>query len=115
MAISKKSYACLLVALALLAAKSSLAQQATSLPRTAAQPQTMTSEILLQATESQVFNVYGANGAAPMLTGDSATLLGSDRTNVYSDIVSYSTVEANRNLVLEASMAANIQSLSTTG
>ncbi len=116
MAMSRKWHVCLIVALSLLVTLPALLEPTNS--QAANQIQTQPSPqqtIVLDAAKSSDFNIYNTNGTAPAISGNSTTLYASDKTDVYSDIVSYTTVTAQKNLVLQASAAANVKSFSSTG
>ena len=62
--------------------------------------------------EPESFNCYTTNGTLPQVNGNSTIFSGSDKTNMYSDIVSYNTLEANKSLVLEAQITASVKEFS---
>jgi hypothetical protein len=72
-------------------------------------------EIVLEANKPDVFNSYNTNGTPPYMSGSSAIFYGSNRTNVYSDIVSLTTIKAEKSLTIEASVTVSIKSFSNTG
>lgn len=114
MASFRKSYAFTIFALALLIAMAGFAYQPTI---NAAETSTQSSAIheLVLANQPETFNCYNTNGTPPILSGDSALFCGSGKTNVYQDIVSTTTITAEKSLVLQAEVAVNMTSLSDTG
>ncbi len=76
----------------------------------AAQPSTI-NEIVLEANKPDTFNCYNTNGTEPDMRGSSAIFYGSGATNMYSDIVSLTTIKAEKSLVLEASCSSWHQEL----
>ena len=118
MASFKKSHVWLILALALLIALELMAQPIASyytaeIPK-AAQPSTF-NEIVLEANQPNTFNIYNTNGTPPSMSGSSAIFYGSDSTNMYSDIVSFTTIKAEKSLTLEASATTSVKNLSNTG
>ncbi len=118
MASFRKSHACFIIALALLIVLPVLAQPITGYytPETlkTAQPSSF-NQIVLEANKPETFNAYNTNGTPPSMSGSSAIFYGSDTTNMYSDIVSLTTVKAEKSLVIEASATTSIKNLSSTG
>jgi hypothetical protein len=118
MASLRKAHAGFIIALALLIALTVLAQPITSYSATethkAVEPSAI-NEIVLEANKPDVFNSYNTNGTPPYMSGNSAVFYGSNRTNMYSDIVSLTSINANKSLVLEASVSTSIKNLSNTG
>ena len=114
----RKSHACFIITLALLIVLPVLAQPITSYytneTPNVAQPSTF-NEIVLEANQPDTFNIYNTNGTPPSMSGSSAIFYGSDSTNMYSDIVSFTTIKAEKSLTLEASATVGIKSLSNIG
>lgn len=111
----KKPYVWLMASLALLVLLPILLQPTANSPAQISPSPMGASAILLAADKSAAFNIYSTNGTAPSISGNSATFHGSDRTNVYSDAVSYSAVKAGLNLVLAASASVTIKNFSDNG
>ena len=120
MAPFRKSYAYLIFALSLLMVLQACRQPETgfstavNFSTTTTQP-SFFSEIALRDSSSELFKLYNTNGTAPSVTGNSIVLYGSNNTNMYSDVVSLTTIEAEKTLVLEAEVSANINIVSNTG
>lgn len=115
MANPKKSYVWLIAIMTLLVLLPLLVQPIVNLPKEMSYLQTDDSGIVLDADKLAAFNVYSTNGTLPMISGNSATFYGSDRTNVYSDAVSCNGLKAQENLLLQASVSVSIKNLSSTG
>jgi hypothetical protein len=112
----RKSYASIVIALALLMVFAGLAHQPTSnATETSTQANTMVIHEIVLANKPEIFNCYNTNGSPPSLNGASALFYGSDKTNVYSDIVSFSSITAEKSLVLQAQVTVNMTSFSDTG
>ncbi|HKZ45736.1 MAG TPA: hypothetical protein VJ343_03460, partial [archaeon] len=69
-------------------------------------------EITLSSENVHDFNWYNTNGSLPFLKDGSAFFYGSNMTNVYSDAVSFNYLKIKDYLVLDASIAVNIESFS---
>ncbi len=119
MATFRKSSACFIIALACLVILAGFALQATSNytigVREGANVQSNIQEISLEANKPFSFNVYNTNGTPPYVNDKSALFLGSNRTNVCSDIVSFSSITTEKSLVLQAQVTVNMTSFSDTG
>jgi hypothetical protein len=76
--------------------------------------QDMFARIVLADSTSQLFMLHNTNGAAPSISGCSVALCGSSKTPVYADVVSLGIIKAEKTLVLEASVSADIKSFSYT-
>ena len=63
--------------------------------------------ITLEANKLDLFNCYNTNGTLPQVSGCSAVFCGSNRTNMYSDIVSYTTIKAQETMALQAAATVN--------
>jgi hypothetical protein len=72
-------------------------------------------QIVLDAAKHYAFKCYNTNGTAPFINGNSALFYGANTTNTYSDIVSQTTVKADKSLVLEAEITMNATSFSDSG
>ena len=118
MASLRKSHVWLIITLTLLIVLPIFTQAITSYSsteiHTATQP-SVVNGIVLEANKPDIFNWYNTNGAPPYMSGNSAVFYGSNRTNMYSDIVSLTSINANKSLVLEASVSTSIKNLSNTG
>jgi hypothetical protein len=83
------------------------AQQITSYNQTEAlgtiQHQTAVNQIVLEANRLDIFNVYNTNGTAPNLSCGSAVFSGSNKTDMYKDIVSRTAIKAEKTVILEVS------------
>lgn len=110
----RKPYAFIAAAAVLLIVLAVFTQQGvTSYVQATEQTKTQSSfNSIVLNDNAESFNRYNTNGTPSVLTADSATFYGSNRTNMYSDMVSYSTLEANKSLVLEAKITANVTSFS---
>ena len=118
MASFRKSYACFIIALSLLIVLAGFAQQIKSNyaaeVRMGANIPSKVNEIFLEANKPDAFNWYNTNGTLPYMNGSSALFCGSNRTNVYSDMVSFTTIKAEKSLVLEAEISVNINNFSNS-
>ncbi len=116
MASLRKSPACLLLALSLLIALASFAAQNTS--NSAAESLSeksglgIANEIILETYNPQIFNFYNTNGTPPFRNNSAIFFYGSNRTNVYSDAVSYTTLNAEKTLTLQAQVTVNMENFS---
>jgi hypothetical protein len=115
MAFRSKSSAYFIIVLACLVTVASFTQQATSNYSSGVQKAASVQSISLEANKLGTFNVYNTNGTPPYIDGSSALFFGSSATAVYSDIVSLSSIRAEKSLVLEARATVNVSSFSNTG
>ena len=118
MATLSKASVCFTVGLVILIAIEVIAQtpiiESSKSTQTQIQP-IVNNQIVLDAAKHDAFNCYNTNGTAPSINGNSALFYGANTTNTYSDIVSQTTVKADKSLVLEAQITANVTSFSDNG
>jgi hypothetical protein len=111
----RKSYALLIGAMALLIISATFAEQATTNhPLQASKRATLQStvETISLNDEPKSFSRYNTNGTPSYLNGTSAIFYGSNRTNMYSDMISHNNVKVDKSIVLEAQITANITNFS---
>ncbi len=102
-----------LIALALAIAFIAVAQPILSYYTTEASPQVevqnVVNRIVLAANNPGIFNVYNTNGTPPSMSDNSAIFCGSNRTDMYQDIASYTAIQADGALVLSAQVTTSIK------
>jgi hypothetical protein len=119
MTLPKRSLVCLTVALLIILQAFAQPQTSYSTTGSSAAPilvdsQNMFARIVLDDSTSGLFKLHNSNGAAPSISGSSVALCGSSKTPVYADVVSLGIIKAEKTLVLEASVSADIKSFSYT-
>jgi hypothetical protein len=118
MATLSKAFFCFTIGLVILIAINVIAQtpitESSQPTQTQIQP-IVNNQIVLDAAKQEAFNCYNTNGTAPFINGNSALFYGANTTNTYSDIVSQTTVQADKSLVLEAQITTNVTSFSDSG
>jgi hypothetical protein len=120
MAQPKRLLVCLTVALLITLLAFAQPQTSHSTAGSSAAPiqrlsQNIFAQIVLADSTSELFKLHNTNSAAPSISGSSVALCGSDKTSVYADVVSLSTIKAEKTLVFEASVSADIRSFSYIG
>lgn len=80
-----------------------------------AQLQNAVNQIVLAANNPGAFNIYNTNGTPPTISDAQTIFCGSNKTNMYQDIVSYTTLKADKTLVLAANATTNVKEASITG
>ena len=106
-----------LLALAIAVAFLAVAQPISSLYTSAnasQDTQVVVNQIVLTANP-EAFNIYNTNGTPPFIRGTQAVFYGSDKTDMYQDIASKTTLKADKTLVLAAQVTTNIKEMSNTG
>ncbi len=112
---TSRKIACIALALACLVAAAAFTLQATSDTSTVTAVQGSIQEISLPTAGASNFNMYNTNGTPPDIGGRKVTLCGSSDTNVYADVVSASSITADKTLTLKATVTTKMGSLSCTG
>jgi hypothetical protein len=115
---SRKSYAILIAALTLIMLSGTFAEQTTN----NATPQQQTKQLQMQPLANAIvlannvwgFHRYNTNGTVSNVVGDSATFFGGNTTDMYSDMVSYRSINANKTLILHADLSVDINNFSNT-
>jgi hypothetical protein len=118
MRIFGKFYEILIAALIMIMVSGALAQQtinnSTLQQRTTrAQMQPFANGIVL-ANNPLGFHRYNTNSAVSDIVGNSAMFFGGNATDMYSDIVSYQSINADKTLVLHVDLSVNISIFSNT-
>jgi hypothetical protein len=101
--------------MALLIISATFAEQATTNhPLQASKRATLQStvETISLNDEPKSFSRYNTNGTPSYLNSTSAIFYGSNRTNMYSDMISHNNVKADKSIVLEAQITANVTNFS---
>ena len=118
MATPSKSSVCFTIGLVILIAIEVIAQTPITKSSQSTQEHIqpiVNNQIVLDAAKHDAFNCYNTNGTAPFINGNSALFFGANTTNTYSDIVSQTTVKADKSLVLEAQITTNVTRFSDSG
>jgi hypothetical protein len=118
MRIFGKFYAILIAALILIMVSGAFAQQTINnstlqQQTTQAQMQPFANGIVL-VNNPLGFHRYNTNGAVSDIIGNSGMFFGANTTDMYSDIVSYQSINADKTLVLHVDLSVNISIFSNT-
>ena len=111
----RKSYALLIGAMALLIISAAFAEQATTNQTLQAAKRAnlqSTIDTIALNDETESFSRYNTNGTPAYLNDTSAIFYGSNKTNIYSDMISHNNIKADKSLVLEAQITANATNFS---
>ena len=104
-----------IIAIAIAIAFIAVAQPISSHYTLESTPQTAVNQIVLAANNPSIFNIYNTNGTPPTISDAQTVFCGSNKTNMYQDIVSYTTLKADKTLVLAANATTDIEKNSKTG